>query len=676
MATAQAVWGIDVGRCALKAIKLRKSGDGKVELLAHDYVEHAKILTQPDAERQALISSALEKFLSHNDLSKDQVVVSVPGQHTLARFTKLPPVAPKRIPDIVQYEAEQQIPFDMDEVIWDYQTFQQEGTPDLEVGIFAMKRELIREHLLHFEQAAIEPMAVQSAPLAVYNAAHFDGVLTSDTTILLDLGAENTDLIIATPDSFWTRTVPKGGNSFTEALVKSFKLSFSKAEALKRTAASSKYARQIFQAMRPVFADLVQELQRSIGFYSSTHRDANVERVIAVGNAFLLPGLQKYLQQNLGMPVERPDSFKNADASSAPNQEGLKEQLLSYAVAYGLALQGLEVTKVNSNLLPTEIAMQAVWRKKRLAFAASAACILLAGGLVWFRQASDMSALAASSQGIDAVAVSDDRAASIIDNGPSAGLSDRAQAEMVVNAGSVLRDQLAALTGQGANERGETEKLIELQRNKTIIPQVLALLHNTIPRAKGAMADAESQAEMLEVVASGQAGPRDQRTEVVIESMDITFEPNVKAYSWDSVIDVPEPINSHDVNEGDDLPGLLVKIICTTPNAKGATYIRDSYMRAIRESGRKPGTGFYVDHIIVLEGSKVGGSAGGGPIGMRGGSIRGGGRGGLVAVDPRTLDVVTNEPIGDDWRFEIWADVILEDFPQDDFDDSADSDEG
>jgi type IV pilus assembly protein PilM len=219
MAGAQSVWGLDMGRSALKAIKLKPAADGKVEIVAYDYIEHAKILSQPDADRHALIGSALEKFLSRNDISKDLVVVSVPGQHTLARFTKLPPVAPKRIPDIVRYEADQQIPFDMDEVIWDYQTFKQEDMPDVEVGIFAMKRELIREHLLHFEQAAIEPIAVQSGPLAVYNAAHFEGLIGAETTILVDIGAENTDLIIATKESLWTRTVPIGGNSFTEALV-------------------------------------------------------------------------------------------------------------------------------------------------------------------------------------------------------------------------------------------------------------------------------------------------------------------------------------------------------------------------------------------------------------------------------------------------------------------------
>ena len=99
-------------------------------------------------------------------------------------------------------------------------------------------------------------------PLAVYNAMYHDSRLKG-TTMIIDLGAENTDLIIADGETIWLRSIPIGGNNFTEALVKSFKLHFAKAEDLKRNAATSKYGRQIFQAMRPVFADLVAEIQRS-----------------------------------------------------------------------------------------------------------------------------------------------------------------------------------------------------------------------------------------------------------------------------------------------------------------------------------------------------------------------------------------------------------------------------
>ncbi len=660
MASTQAVWGIDVGRCALKAIKLRPAADGKVELAGFDYVEHAKILSQADADRNALIGAALEKLLSRNDLSKDYVVVSVPGQHTLARFTKLPPVAPKRIPDIVRYEADQQIPFDMDEVIWDYQTFQQEGMPDLEVGIFAMKRELIREHLLHFEQAAIEPIGVQSGPLAVYNAAHFEELLGDGTSILLDVGAENTDLVIATRDALWTRTVPIGGNRFTEALVKSFKLSFSKAENLKRTAASSKYARQIFQAMRPVFADLVQELQRSIGFYSSTHRDTRVERVIGVGNAFRLPGLQKYLQQNLSLNVDRPQSFRNAPGSAVAGQEAFKEQFLSMFTAYGLALQGLDLTKVTSNLLPTEIAKQVVWRKKRPAFAAAAACVILAGGLIWFRQITDMRALAAGTGSANIGSLSLDQAIQIVRNGPRSDLSDRARAATVLEAGSTLKKTFSDLSGKGGGELEETKELVELLRKKQIAPGIFRVINESLPTPSGVLAQAQTVEEIQKAIAS--APPRSERDQVFIESLNMLFEPELGRYPWTSAIEVPAPINTYDVNQ--PLPGMLIKITCRTPNTGGPSFIRDKFMMPLRRNGRKPGQGFYIDQVVLIEGNKIASTAPGPtPTVSRGGGTRGGA---AVAASPTaegSVDPVTLESAANDWRFEVWASAILAELP-------------
>ena len=690
MATAQAIWGIDLGRCALKAIKLRVASEGQVEILAKDYVEHPTILSQPDADRLELIRAALEKFLSRNDISKDEVVVSVPGQHTLARFTKLPPVAPKRIPDIVRYEADQQIPFDMDEVIWDYQTFQQEGMPDLEVGIFAMKRELIREHLLHFEQASIEPIAVQSGPLAVYNAAQFDGMLGKETTILLDIGAENTDLVIATPVSFWTRTVPIGGNRFTEALVKSFKLSFSKAENLKRTADSNKYARQIFQAMRPVFADLVQELQRSIGFYSSTHRDTQVEKLVGLGNAFKLPGLQKYLQQNLGLEVERPGAFQKAVASGVAADPEFKEQLLSFSVAYGLAVQGLDLAKVTSNLLPTEIAKQVVWRKKRSAFAAAAACLVLAGGLIWFRQTSDVKALA--SEGAPPPLPNVEAAWGIINNGPPRSLSDRIQAEVIYNAGNFMKRELSQLTGGGDAERVETEGLIEGQIDKSLIPKILQVIHEAVPRSQAALDQATTQAEVLEAIGAG-APPRQERNQVLIDELIVRYEADVNAYDWDSLVTVEEPIN----DPGAELSAIKIEITCRTPNEGGAKFISEEFMDVLRENGRRPGTGFYFDRVYLFDGGKVE-TTGPSGLGSRGSGTRGGvgGRGRgfgtspppagveaapesvFVGIRPEDVDPIALEPIADDWQFVIWMDVVMEDYPEfeDEYDDADEGEEG
>lgn len=655
MAKVQAVWGIDMGRCALKAVKLRAAADGMVEVLAVEYVEHDKILSQPDADKHELIAASLEKFLARHDLSKDRVAISVPGQHTLARFTKLPPVAPKRIPDIVRYEADQQIPFDMDEVIWDYQTFQTEGMPDIEVGIFAMKKELLREHLLHFEQAAVEPILVQSVPQAIYNAGVFDGLLGADTTVLLDIGAENTDLVVATPNSLWTRTIPLGGNAFTESLVKGFKLSFAKAESLKRTAETSKYRRQIFQAMRPIFADLVQELQRSIGFYSSTHRDAKITKIVCLGNAFKLPGLQKYLQQNLGLEVESPAGFKKAlPASPALNEEAYKNELLSFYAAYGLGVQALDLGKVNSNLLPTELAKQAVWRKKRPAFAAAAACLILAGGAIWFRQISDMRALAASAS-IAPPTIDPGEAAGIIDNGPSASLSDWEKAAQVVAAGQTLKKEMDKLKGEGKKEREQAEHLLKLMQYKPLIPRVMKVVHDSIPRDDSPLGKAQTPAEVLAALKSG-APPRGERKQVFIEFLDMQFEADLKALVWQSQVEMPPPINP----DGTPLPGIWLKITCTTPNQGGAKFINEAFLTVLRAKGRQSGMGFYFDRVGLYNGGHVNAVSG-----ASGDPRRGPGTGptGKGSVDSY-VDPVTGEASKDDWRFEIYIDVVFQDFPE------------
>ena len=378
MATPKSVWGIDIGQVALKAIKLRDL-DGQLQVEAFDIIEHPKILSEPDVDRKQLIRVALEQFLARNSVVGSKVVVAVPGQTSFTRFVKLPPVEEKRIPDIVKFEAEQQIPFPIAEVIWRYQTFHDPDSPDVELGIFAMKRVDVADMLGNFAEVALSVDVVQMAPLALYNFMTFDEQTATDgATLLVDVGAEKTDLVVADGARLWTRTVQIGGNNFTEALVRAFKLSFSKAEKLKRTAASSKYAKQIFQAMRPVFADLVQHIQRSIGYYTSLHRETRFKKLLGMGNGFRLPGLQKFLEQNLNIPVARIDTYNKVTPSEAVNVPAFSENVLSFAVAYGLALQGLGQTSVNTNLLPDEVATKRSWEAKRWWFAASAASVLLA----------------------------------------------------------------------------------------------------------------------------------------------------------------------------------------------------------------------------------------------------------------------------------------------------------
>src|SRR5256886_13522636 len=179
MAKQQAgVWGIDLGQCALKALRVQEI-DGQVVATAFDYVEYPKILSQPDADPDQLIREALEKFLSRNTLRGDTVAISVPGRSGLARFVKLPPVEEKKIIDIVRFEAKQQIPFPLDEVVWDFQKIGSGEVTDgfameTEIGLFAMKRDQISRAMAHFQDVNVEVHVIQMAPLALCNYVAYD----------------------------------------------------------------------------------------------------------------------------------------------------------------------------------------------------------------------------------------------------------------------------------------------------------------------------------------------------------------------------------------------------------------------------------------------------------------------------------------------------------------------
>jgi len=382
MPSTKTVWGIDVGQCALKALRLQWR-DGKLRALGFDVIEHAKILSQPDADEQALIRSALGKFMSRNSLKGSTIVISVPGQASFTRFIKLPPVETKKIPEIVRYEARQQIPFNLEDVVWDYQTISKSaagGPREVEVGIFAMKKDIVNDYVSDFLAMRIEPDIVQMAPVALYNFLRYDKKEGAGATLLMDVGAENTNLVIADGDRVWVRNVPIGGNNFTNALARELKLPFSKAESLKRHAAESKHSRQVFQAMHAVYGDLLTEVQRSIGYYTSLHRDSRVERVVALGNSFRLPGLAKYITQNLGVDVhlvEKIASLADAEVLSAPL---FKENVLTFGVTFGLAIQGLGIGTIQTSLLPPEILSAKVYRRKRPLFVAAGVAVLGAVG--------------------------------------------------------------------------------------------------------------------------------------------------------------------------------------------------------------------------------------------------------------------------------------------------------
>ena len=502
-------WGIDVGNCTLKAIKLSGSGD-EVEVVDFAVIEHEKILSQPDLdpqERTEMIRKALAKFMDEHEVSGSTVVASVPGQSSFARFIKLPPVENKRIPEIVKFEATQQIPFEINHVEWDWQSFQAPESTEVEVGIFAIKKELVGRVLQPFMNTSCPVHIVQMAPMALYNFLYQDqprlrDASSQEAVILLDIGAENTDLVIAEGIRVWQRSIPIGGNQFTASVQKAFKLGFAKAETIKRSASTSKYARQIFQAMRSVFADLAAEVQRSLGFYSSSNRNVQFRQVLALGNTMKLPGLVKFLQQSLSLPVKRLSSFETLNLSPEISAAQFSDNLPSFTVAYGLAVQGLEKGAIESNLLPRDLARQTQWQRKRPWFVAAAAVFLVSSLIFLFQAFSVRSDI-------------------------NSNTTEQSRAQITRNKGAIETKSSEMSSQESRIEAARTE-LVSLQKyyqRRDTIPQILQAIRDCVPNENNTTdprqqavhkAFAEGDLEALISV------PRNEREQVFIHTIKVT----------------------------------------------------------------------------------------------------------------------------------------------------------
>jgi type IV pilus assembly protein PilM len=396
MASSSACWGIEIGASAIRAIKLEATGDETVRVADYAVIPHAKPLSMPGVEPNDVLRVSLGALVSQADLSKAAIAVSIPGQNAFMRFAKLPPVEPKRVPQIVKFEAMQQIPSGLEEVEWDYQTFVAPDSPEVEVGIFAVKKEAVAQRLTLLQDVGLMPNVVSLGPIAVYNALAFDLDFNNDTpgTVIVDVGTMSTDLIVASPGRMWGRTFPIGGHQFTEALVNQFQLSYPKAEKLKREAEDSKHARQVLQTLRPVFTDLAQDIQRSIGYFQSLNKDVRLTRLIGVGETFRIPGLRKYLKQQLSLDVYRIEEFKKTPIAN-DRSEAFKDASLGMCTAYGLALQGLGMNAVQCNLMPVSVIRESMWKDKVKWFGVAAGLALAGSGAMFIRPLLDNFAIKA-----------------------------------------------------------------------------------------------------------------------------------------------------------------------------------------------------------------------------------------------------------------------------------------
>ncbi|HUR38081.1 MAG TPA: pilus assembly protein PilM, partial [Planctomycetota bacterium] len=295
---AKGVWGIDVSKSSVKVVRLE--GDTLTHSGVFPY-DSAGTGEAPDIDAQ--IKSTLTQIKAQYKISGEPVIFSLPSHSTFNRLIKLPPVEEAKIPEIVKYEAQSQIPFNIEEVIWDYQYVERDYQPgeEKEVILFAIKRDIVEQFLGNIAELKFNTEAVQFAPVALFNFLLRDQDFKG-ATVALDMGGDNTDLIVIDGTKFWVRNLPITGNDITKALQKAFNIPFEEAEKLKLKAGQSQQAQKIFNAVQPILRDLVNEINRSMGYYKSISKTSKFDQIILLGNSTKTLNFQKFVSQSLQLP--------------------------------------------------------------------------------------------------------------------------------------------------------------------------------------------------------------------------------------------------------------------------------------------------------------------------------------------------------------------------------------
>jgi type IV pilus assembly protein PilM len=343
------------------------------------------------------------------------------------------------------------------------------------------------------------------APIALYNYAWFDRNDLDDAekkaVVLLDMGADNTNLVVCTKFGVWQRCIPLGGNNFTKSVSDAFKLPFEKAEKLKRGAPMSKYARQIFHAMKPVFTDFGTEVQRSLGYYSNSHKNTTFAKTILLGGGFKMQGLNKYLQQTTQLAATRPDAFEKLTPSANISSAKLHENISDFAIAYGLGLQALGQGKIESNLLPAKIARTMLWAQKSKFFIIAAAILVAVSLLAFLRTNMDLK----------------------VYNGREPQRY-RQETQDILDKAREFSNKLDAEKARGTGYDAIIKEYTDLFQYRDVVPLLHEVILKTLPNAENNPA----QKELYTAYATGEVEkikqiPRPERKQVFITSIGINF---------------------------------------------------------------------------------------------------------------------------------------------------------
>jgi len=345
---AKSIVGLDVGSSSVKAIELALKGKGKGFELTHLGIAQVppEAIVQGAFLNSSAITEAITEAIENAKIKTKNVAAAVCGHSVIVKKVSLPQMTRDELEEQIRWEAEQYIPFDVNEVNLDFQILEtSEGEGQMDVLLVAAKKDLIDDYVQVIGEAGLTPVAVDVAAFAVENAfeANYD-IAPDDVIALVNIGAQVVNInVMAGGVPCFTRDITTAGNQYTEEIQKALSISFEEAERIKLggqgTDSQDVVPQEVEQAMQSVTETVIGEISRSLDFYAATTADSRIRKVYLSGGSAKVAGFEAAFHERTGLAVETLNPLSRMLPNSRLDQDYLDSIAPALGVGVGLALR-------------------------------------------------------------------------------------------------------------------------------------------------------------------------------------------------------------------------------------------------------------------------------------------------------------------------------------------------
>jgi type IV pilus assembly protein PilM len=383
---------VDFGAGSLKLAEFEMDESGGLRL-KNFAIKPLGLEGSQESAREKIILQALQEVLAEKGFKAKNVNVCAPGFHVFSKFVKLPPVDATKVSQIIQYEAQQNVPFPLSEVVWDYQILGSAASGELEVLLVAIKSEIVEGLFRVADQAKLKLQLCDASPAALCNAFRYNYGDLEDCTMLLDIGAKTSNLLFFEKGKVFSRSINLGANIITQDFATEAKLKFDEAEKIKiaegfvslggayeepdnpQQAAISKIARQFMTKLHI-------QVNQTMQFYRGQQGGSAPQRLFLSGGASIMPYTAQFFAEKLNVPVEYFNPFRNVQIDPSVDLEELSRVAHGLGEVVGLGLRNLANCPVEMNLMPeSTLRWQSLNQKKPYFVATVISLVLVAFGV-------------------------------------------------------------------------------------------------------------------------------------------------------------------------------------------------------------------------------------------------------------------------------------------------------